>query len=119
MEGVNAGARNSLREHVLIKAQKRKEDIEHIRFLTLLKIMQVDKTDSAQVLAANNLLNTYYDLIDPKRVIDRKKFTNKSEDTMESFNKYFVKLKEKTKTKTKENNPKSKAPTLKSFDRIE
>ena len=117
MAGVDAGQRNSIKEVVLLKAAKRKEDLEHLRFVCLIKAMNTDYTDRPDVLKLNNLLSQYYDVLEPKRLIDRKKFTVSSEDTMKSFNTYFAKVKANKKQKKKEQ-PKVEKTKLKSFDKL-
>jgi hypothetical protein len=118
LEGVNCGSRGSVREHAVLKAAKRKEDLEHFRFLCLIKSLIVDKTDRSQVLQLNNLFSKYFDVFEPMRAKERAKFTKANENIIASFNQFFTDEKEKHKNKKKNKNKKTETSLLRSFEKI-
>jgi hypothetical protein len=120
LEGVNCGPRGSVREYAILKAAKRKEDLEHFRFLCLIKTLMVDKTERSQVLQLNNLFSKYFDVFEPMRAKERAKFTKANENIIASFNQFFTGEKEKHKKKNKKKNKNKKTETslLRSFEKI-
>jgi hypothetical protein len=125
LSGVDLGERGSVREYVLLKAAKRKNDIEHYRFLATMKALSTNFEDRQDVVKLNSIINSYFDVLEPVRLKEREKFSKKSEDTLESFTKYFVnKVKESRKNKKEKKekatagNPKKAKPIIKSFEKL-
>lgn len=87
-----------------------------MRFVTLMKALNIDYKERTQVNELNNLINQYFDVYEPNRLVERKKFTESKESVFASFSKFFSKQVSDAK-KTKKQPPQKKA-NKKSFEKL-
>jgi len=69
------------------------KDIEEARFMILWKTMTLDKSDSSQVQAINELLESYFNIQNPEARKVKKTNAQEKTELLESFKKSFPKIK--------------------------
>lgn len=69
------------------------KDIEEARFMILWKTMTLDKSDSGQVQAINELLENYFNIQNPEARKVKKSNAQEKAELLESFKKSFPKIK--------------------------
>lgn len=89
LNGADPGPRGSLREYMLLKTQRRREEIEHLKFLLHLKVAQLDRSKADEILQFNKLLEQYFSLIDPVRSSKTPKSAKEQLAVLEDFSKEF------------------------------
>jgi transposase-like protein len=85
-----------VREAVLIKSLQRKEDLEHLRFIIMLKANLIDKTQKSSMDDLKTLFQQYIDTLVPELKKERKNFAKESQKLYKNF---LTKWKNKQTTK--------------------
>lgn len=91
--GIDTKSLGSLREAVLLQELQRQEELEHLRFMLLMKAPALDTKDQNSVDEMNKLLDKYYDLMYPQREkLTKPEAVAKRQKLLDDFT---LKLKEK------------------------